>query len=114
MTFRTGTPLTATVNGVYNTNYQSSSYAILAPGATMPLDHFTVDSSGLPSIFANNSAAALLFATMRSAEWHHIWHSKRKPCNPNNTHLGAITDNPSLTSIQKVTGLSLCIKTLKY
>jgi hypothetical protein len=57
-TFRTGTPLTISVSGAYNTNYQISSYAILAPGAQMPTDHFTVDSSGLPSIFANNAAAA--------------------------------------------------------
>ena len=62
---------------------------------------------------SNNRAQPRLLAAMGSNKWHHIWDLERKPGNPNNTHLGATTDNPSLTSIQKVIGLSLCIKTPK-
>ena len=60
-TFRSGTPLTFLVSGVYNTNYQSSSYAILAPGAKLPTNGLTVDQTGYPSLFANDSAAASAF-----------------------------------------------------
>jgi hypothetical protein len=54
--FRSGTPLTISDSGVYNTNYDYSSYAILAPGATMPKSGLTTDQNGIPSIFSNTDA----------------------------------------------------------
>ena len=54
--FRTGTPLTVgTGNGVYNTNYEYSSFGVLAPGATLPKSGLTVDQNGYNSIFSNTS-----------------------------------------------------------
>jgi hypothetical protein len=55
-TFRSGTPLTVSVSGVYNTNYDYSSYAILAPGAHLPTNGLTVDQNGVPSIFPDTAA----------------------------------------------------------
>jgi hypothetical protein len=54
--FHSGTPITISVGGVYNTNYDYSSYAILAPGAKLPSNGLTVDQYGVPSIFSNTSA----------------------------------------------------------
>lgn len=54
--FSTGEPLTVSVSGVYNTNYEYSSFAILAPGASLPKNGLTVDENGYPSIFSNTSA----------------------------------------------------------
>jgi hypothetical protein len=56
--FRTGTPINCTNSGAYNVNYLSSSYCILAPGATMPSNGFTFDQNGIPSLFANTSAVS--------------------------------------------------------
>jgi hypothetical protein len=53
---RTGTPLNVIDSGVYNVNYETSSYSILAPGATLPVNHFAFDNNGNPSIFTNTSA----------------------------------------------------------
>ena len=54
--FRTGTPITVGVSGVYNTNYEYSSFAILKEGGTLPVNGLTVDQLGIPSLFANTSA----------------------------------------------------------
>ncbi len=54
--FRTGTPITISVSGVYNTNYEYSSFAILNPGTAMPSNGLTVDQYGIPSLFSNTSA----------------------------------------------------------
>ena len=54
--FRSGTPLTIEVGGVYNTNYDYQSYAILAPGAHLPSNGLTVDQNGIPSLFSNTDA----------------------------------------------------------
>ncbi len=56
ISFRTGTPLNVVDSGVYNVNYETSSYAVLAPGATLPKSHFQFDSNGIPSLFANPNA----------------------------------------------------------
>jgi len=54
--FHTGTPLNCVVSGVYNVNYLSSSYCILAPGATVPSSgSVTFDQNGIPSIFSNTN-----------------------------------------------------------
>ena len=53
--YHSGNPLTISDQGVYNTNYQSSSYAILAPGATMPTRNFAQDSTGFPNFFSTTS-----------------------------------------------------------
>jgi hypothetical protein len=56
MSIRTGTPLNVLDSGVYNVNYETSSYSILAPGAQMPVNHFAFDNNGNPSIFTNTNA----------------------------------------------------------
>lgn len=56
VTYNTGTPLSLGASGVYNVNYEYSSYAMLLPGAAMPANHFGFDNNGRPSIFANTSA----------------------------------------------------------
>jgi hypothetical protein len=56
MSIRTGTPLNVLDSGVYNVNYETSSYSILAPGAQLPANHFSFDNNGNPSIFTNTSA----------------------------------------------------------
>jgi len=56
MSIRTGTPLNVVDSGVYNVNYETSSYSILAPGAKLPVNHFAFDNNGNPSIFTNTSA----------------------------------------------------------
>ncbi len=58
VTFHSGNPLTLAETGDYNVNYQTSSFAILSPGAALPATHLGFDSSGIPSIFANTSAAS--------------------------------------------------------
>jgi hypothetical protein len=62
-TYHTGTPITVSIGGVYNTNYLTSSYAILAPGATLPANGLTVDQNGIPSIFANTNAVNAFVAS---------------------------------------------------
>jgi hypothetical protein len=54
--FRSGLPLTISDSGVYNTNYQVSSYTILNPGTKMPTHGLTVDQNGIPSVFSNTNA----------------------------------------------------------
>jgi hypothetical protein len=54
--FHSGTPLTISDSGVYNTNYDYSSYAILAPGVKAPKFGLTTDQNGIPSIFSNTEA----------------------------------------------------------
>jgi hypothetical protein len=54
--FRSGTPITISDSGVYNTNYQVSTYAILNPGTKMPVNGLTTDQNGIPSIFPNTNA----------------------------------------------------------
>jgi hypothetical protein len=56
ISLRTGTPLNVLDSGVYNVNYETSSYSILAPGSQMPVNHFAFDNNGNPSIFTNTSA----------------------------------------------------------
>ncbi len=56
VTFNTGTPVTLSAAGVYNVNYEYSSYAMLLPGAAMPATHFGFDNNGQPSMFANTDA----------------------------------------------------------
>jgi len=56
VTFHTGTPLVVSDSGDYNVNYDISSYAVLAPGVTLPKNGLAIDSNGNPSIFANPSA----------------------------------------------------------
>ena len=55
-TFHTGNPINCIDSGVYNVNYLSSSYCIMAPGASMPASGFTFDQNGIPSIFKNTNA----------------------------------------------------------
>ncbi|HYP14047.1 MAG TPA: hypothetical protein VEQ63_08995, partial [Bryobacteraceae bacterium] len=55
--FRSGLPENITKGGVYQTNYLSSSLAILRPGASLPDSGVTYNQNGEPSIFANTSAA---------------------------------------------------------
>ena len=54
--FHTGAPLTITDSGVYNTNYDYSSFAIVSPGTKMPANGPTVDQNGIQSLFSNTSA----------------------------------------------------------
>jgi hypothetical protein len=54
--FHTGNPLNVSDAGVYNVNYLYSALGILRPGSTMPVNGFTADQNGIPSIFANTSA----------------------------------------------------------
>jgi hypothetical protein len=56
VTFNTGTPISLSASGVYNVNYEYSSWAMLLPGATMPASHFGFDNNGQPSMFANTDA----------------------------------------------------------
>ena len=56
ISIRTGTPLNVLDSGVYNVNYETSSYSILAPGAAMPANHFAFDNNGNPSIFTTTNA----------------------------------------------------------
>jgi len=62
--FRTGTPLTVSVSGVYNTNYEYSSFAVLKDGASLPSNGLTFDQGGIPSIFANTSAVNSFVASL--------------------------------------------------
>lgn len=59
VSFRTGTPLNLTDNGVYGVNYLSSSFAVLRPGATMPTtaNIVTYNQNGVPSLFGNTNDA---------------------------------------------------------
>jgi len=56
VTFNTGTPISLLASGVYNVNYENSSYAMLLPGSSLPVNRFGFDNNGNPSIFANTSA----------------------------------------------------------
>jgi Carboxypeptidase regulatory-like domain len=57
VTFHSGNPLTVSDAGAYNVNYDYSAYGILAPGASLPASKLGFDSNGIPSIFANPTAA---------------------------------------------------------
>lgn len=56
MSIRTGTPLNVLDSGVYNVNYETSSYSMVAPGAKLPVNHFAFDNNGNPSIFTDTNA----------------------------------------------------------
>ncbi|MDP9171390.1 MAG: hypothetical protein M3N54_12290, partial [Acidobacteriota bacterium] len=56
ISFRSGTPLNVVDTGVYNVNYETSSYSVLAPGATLPANGFRFDTNGIPSLFASPGA----------------------------------------------------------
>jgi hypothetical protein len=56
VTFNTGTPITLLASGVYNVNYENSSWGMLLPGAQLPANHFGFDNNGNPSIFVNTNA----------------------------------------------------------
>jgi hypothetical protein len=57
--FRTGNPLSCSASNQYNTNYDITSYCILAPGVkAVPANKLQFDQGGVPSIFANTSAGA--------------------------------------------------------
>jgi hypothetical protein len=57
VTFHSGNPITVVDNGSYNVNYDYSAFGVVAPGATLPATKLGFDNNGIPSIFANNSAA---------------------------------------------------------
>ena len=67
VTFNSGTPVTLIASGVYNVNYENSSYAMLLPGAAMPASHFGFDNNGQPSMFANTSAVNSFVASYPGA-----------------------------------------------
>jgi hypothetical protein len=54
---QTGTPLTITGFGNFNTNYWNSSPGVLAPGQSLPQTGLFIDNNGIPSIFKSTSAA---------------------------------------------------------
>ncbi len=54
--YRSGQPTIITYGGIYNVNYLNSSIAIAKPGYT-PQTQMGIDSNGLPSLFANPTAA---------------------------------------------------------
>ncbi len=55
-TFHTGNPLTCSASNQYNTNYDNSSYCILAPGVgSVPASTLQFDQTHVPSIFGNTS-----------------------------------------------------------
>lgn len=62
-TFRTGLPLNCTDSGVYNVNYDNSAYCVVKPGSSLPVNGFTFDSTGIPSIFANTNAVNSVIAS---------------------------------------------------
>jgi hypothetical protein len=48
--------MNCTSNGMYNTNYLSSSWCILAPGVTsLPAPHLTFDQNGIPNLWSNTN-----------------------------------------------------------
>jgi len=56
VSYHSGNPLNVTDSGVYNVNYEYSSFSILKPGSSMPANGLTFDSNGIPSIFGNPNA----------------------------------------------------------
>jgi hypothetical protein len=62
--YRTGQPLSCIDSGVYNVNYETSSYCIVKPGSALPASGFTFDQNGIPSIFANPSAVNSVVASL--------------------------------------------------
>ena len=56
--YHSGNPLTISDAGVYNTNYDYSSFAILAPGVKAPVNGLTTDQNGYPNLFANTNVYA--------------------------------------------------------
>ncbi len=63
-TFRTGAPLTCSDSGVYNVNYEYSSFCILNPGSALPAtSSLTFDQTGAPSIFANTNVNSAFVAS---------------------------------------------------
>lgn len=63
----TGVPLTIFDSGVYNVNYETSSFGILKPGASLPANGFTFDQNGIPSIFSNTSAVNAFVGSLPGA-----------------------------------------------
>ena len=58
-TFRTGTPLTCTASGVYNSNYNKVSNCILNPAlSTVPAAKLQIDQLGIQNAFPNTSYGA--------------------------------------------------------
>jgi hypothetical protein len=56
-TFHTGTPLSCSASGMYNTNYDYASLCVLAPGVgAVPSNGLTFDQLGIPSLFSNTNA----------------------------------------------------------
>jgi hypothetical protein len=58
--YHSGLPSTISANGVYPTNYEISALVNLLPGATNQFGKF-IDNNGVPSMFANTSAAGNYF-----------------------------------------------------
>jgi hypothetical protein len=57
-TFRTGTPLSCSSSGQFNTNYGLTALCMLAPGITaLPAHGLTFDQFGLPNLFGNTDVA---------------------------------------------------------
>jgi len=55
-TFRTGTPLSCSASGQFNTNYGITSLCMLGPGITaLPSHGLTFDQSGIPNLWSNTS-----------------------------------------------------------
>jgi hypothetical protein len=53
-TFHSGNPITCSASGIYNTNYDISSYCMLAPGVVnVAANKLQFDNLKIPSIFAN-------------------------------------------------------------
>jgi hypothetical protein len=59
VSYRTGFPITLTNGGVFSTNYLSSSFAVLRPGAQMPKTGVQLNQNGNPSWVANTNVASL-------------------------------------------------------
>jgi len=67
ISYHSGTPLNVSDAGVYNVNYEYSSFGILKPGATLPAYGFTFDQNGIPSIYANTSAVNAFVGSLPGA-----------------------------------------------
>ena len=67
ITYHSGTPINVVDTGVYNVNYEFSSFGILAPGAKLPANGLTFDQNGIPSIFSNTDAVNAFVASYPGA-----------------------------------------------
>jgi hypothetical protein len=58
-TFHTGNPIACSASSQYNTNYDNSSYCMLAPGVgALPANKLQFDQLGVPNMFANTNVGA--------------------------------------------------------